>query len=201
MPDTSSVLAKSGTTVEAGPNADLVEAVARTFRANGYHGTTMSLISKRTGLGRSSLYHHFGRGKLEMAQRSLDQIDAFIGVIFAEVTAPKVSPPRKWETIEKMLRKHYQNGQLGCLLAVFALEDVPRELRARTKELFDRWIEAIANLYKASGIAGNDADRSARRDIAAIQGALILARAQTSNDPFDQAMREISTTLCDLSEA
>lgn len=85
----------------------------------------MSIISARTGLGRSSIYHHFANGKQEMAHRSLDAVEAFIGAVGEIARDGSSSPLRRWQAIEAMLRQHYQGGLLGCLLGVFALEDVP----------------------------------------------------------------------------
>nr|WP_298415554.1 TetR/AcrR family transcriptional regulator [uncultured Halomonas sp.] len=178
---------------------DLVAEVARTFRANGFHGTTMSVISKRTGLGRSSIYHHFGRGKLEMAQRSLDLIETFIDVMAVTISAPDISLQAKWGTIEGMLRHHYEGGQLGCLLAVFAMEDVPVELRNRTKALFDLWINATARLYESGGVESADSHTLAQKDVAALQGALILSRAQSCATPFERTLAEITTRFGKLS--
>lgn len=177
---------------------ELIDKVACTFRANGFHGTTMSMISERTGLGRSSIYHYFGQGKLEMAQRSLDTIDASICVMRDTVIASDITLWSKWKMIEDMLRKHYQGGQLGCLLAVFAMEDVPDELRERTKVLFERWLDAMADLHRFRGAGDARARRSAQRDIAAIQGALVLSRAQSSSEPFDQALGEVGTAFSEL---
>ena len=176
-------------------NNDLTEQVGRIFRMNGYRGSTMSIISEQTGLGRSSLYHYFGNGKSEMAHRSLDAIEAFIQTVRETARDAHMSPQRKWQAIEAMLRNHYQGGLLGCLLAVFALEDVPGELRERTKRLFESWIDAAAELYAADGITQKLARTFAQRDITLIQGALILSQAIRSPAPFDQTMHNISQAI------
>lgn len=180
---------------EVEAHGDLVEEVARTFRANGYHGTTLSIVSDRTGLGRSSIYHHFGRGKLEMAQRSLDAIERFIGTLGETASATHLSSREKWEMMRAMLHKHYEGGMLGCLLAVFALEDVPDDLRARTKKLFESWIGATAELYRVGDVGSLDALAIAERHVAFIQGALVLSRAQDDPAPFEQAMTDIAEAL------
>lgn len=180
------------------PRTDIVTEIARTFRANGFHGTTLSVVSERTGLGRSSIYHHFGRGKVEMAQRSLDTVDIFIGVMGQTIRAPDVSPQAKWETIEAMLRAHYERGRLGCLLAVFALDDVPEDLRLRTKVLFDHWLDAMADLHRAGGASAASARRQAERSVGALQGALVLSQALASSDPFEWTLAEIGASVADL---
>ncbi|WP_137679898.1 TetR/AcrR family transcriptional regulator [Aurantiacibacter suaedae] len=174
---------------------DLVDKVARTFRENGFHGTTMSIISDRTDLGRSSIYHHFGRGKLEMAHRSLESIEAIIHSIRQTTSSPTLSPATKWEVVRAMLHRHYEGGLLGCLLAVFAMEEVPNELRDQTGRLFSAWADATAELYRMAGCLEMDALRYAQRDVILIQGALVLSRAHGSSAPFEEALEDISEAL------
>lgn len=174
---------------------DLVGKVARTFRENGFHGTTMSIISDRTGLGRSSIYHHFGRGKLEMAHRSLEAIDGIITSIRVTTSSPTLSPGNKWNAVRAMLHKHYEGGLLGCLLAVFTSEEVPDELRDRTGQLFDAWSDATAELYRIAGCREKDALLYAQRDLSLIQGGLVLSRAQRSSTPFEAALDDITEAL------
>ena len=188
-------MAESGSEEHRGRQSDIVEDVARLFRANGYHGTTMSVVSERTGLGRSSIYHHFGRGKLEMAQRSLDVVDAFLLKIEATINEADNPAGARWDRIREMLRQYYEDGQLGCLLAVFALEDVPGELRVRTKALFDRWIAGMAALSAQGGSDKADAERFGLCAVMVIQGGLVLARARSSRAPFEQALSEVSLML------
>lgn len=176
----------------------IIDEVARIFRANGFHGTTMSVVSERTGLGRSSIYHHFGRGKLEMAQRSLDVVETFIAAMEATVKDPATSAQARWERVAEMLRRYYEDGQLGCLLAVFSLEDVPDELRERTKALFDRWLAAMAVLCNRDGCEDADAERFALRAVMVIQGGLVLSRAQSSGAAFEQGLAEVASAVSSL---
>ncbi len=178
---------------------DILQDVARIFRANGFHGTTISVVSERTGLGKSSIYHHFGRGKSEMAQRSLDVVATFMEAMEATAGDTSVPTSARWEAVAKMLREYYENGQLGCLLAVFSLEDVPDELRARTKLLFDRWLAAMTLLCNPDQCDEADAQRFARHAVMMIQGGLVLSRAQSSGDAFEQALAEVASAVSDRS--
>ena len=55
--------------------ADLLPQLAEVFRAHGYEGATLTLISEATGLGKGSLYHFFPGGKAQMATEVLTEID------------------------------------------------------------------------------------------------------------------------------
>src|SRR6185503_6605696 len=54
---------------------DLLPLLAEVFRAHGYEGATLALISEATGLGKGSLYHFFPGGKAQMASEVLAEID------------------------------------------------------------------------------------------------------------------------------
>ena len=49
------------------PREEVVDRLTRVFRREGYDGASLARLSEATGLGRSSLYHHFPRGKEDMA--------------------------------------------------------------------------------------------------------------------------------------
>lgn len=171
--------------------SDLAQQIAILFRSNGFHGTTMSLISRQTGLGRASIYHHFSGGKVEMGLAALDTIDAFLTRFAQIVHQDSEHFTLKWQFIEKELRRHYNGGKLGCLLAIFSLEEIPAELRAGTKSLFDLWHHLMTDLHILAGASHEDASRLSMRDIAYIQGSLVLSLGQASNDAFEQALRAI----------
>ena len=47
---------------------EIIESLVKTFRSNGYEGTSLAELAKSTGLKKASLYHRFPDGKQEMAQ-------------------------------------------------------------------------------------------------------------------------------------
>ena len=55
--------------------ADVLPALGEVFREHGFEGASLSVIGKRTGLGKGSLYHFFPGGKEEMAAAVLTEID------------------------------------------------------------------------------------------------------------------------------
>ena len=130
-----------------------------------------------------------------MAQRSLNAIESFIANIGEATRVVQMTPQQKWDRVREMLHKHYQGGLLGCLLAIFSLEDVPDDLAERTKTLFGRWIAVTAELYQAEGVTEEEAKAFAQLDITLIQGALVLSRAQRQSEPFDEAMDNIEQSI------
>lgn len=46
---------------------EVIAQLTKVFRQYGYEGATLARLSEATGLGKASLYHHFPKGKEEMA--------------------------------------------------------------------------------------------------------------------------------------
>jgi AcrR family transcriptional regulator len=59
---------------EASNNA-VIEKITESFQAYGFEGTSLSTISKATGLIKASLYCRFPAGKDEMAEAALRSVD------------------------------------------------------------------------------------------------------------------------------
>ena len=53
---------------------DLVDKLIDIFCEFGYDGTSLTILSQKTGLGRASLYYHFPGGKEEMANAVYEKI-------------------------------------------------------------------------------------------------------------------------------
>lgn len=65
--------------------AEILDRLFVVFRDRGYEGSSLADLSQATGLGKSSLYHHFPRGKEQMAEAVLEQGKAFIQTAVADV--------------------------------------------------------------------------------------------------------------------
>jgi len=56
----------------------LILTIGRVFRRYGYEGASLSILSRETGLGRSSLHRFFPGGKEDMAMAVLDLTGRFV---------------------------------------------------------------------------------------------------------------------------
>ena len=79
---------------------------------------------------------------------------------------------------------------LGCPLAatIFDAADNDR-LRTHVNELLARWRARVAHAYTRFGASQTDAEAHATVLLAALEGALILARAQRNIEPLDTVDR------------
>lgn len=168
--------------------ATLVEAVGRTFRRYGYEGATMSLFSQETGLGRSSLYHHFPAGKVGMAHAALDRVEHFLRDDLGPLVGPGAGGDQGG-TVARLLLEHFENGSLGCLLGAFSLQGCPPDVAERVRVVMELWIGQFETLFRNR--IDDKARAHAERAVAAIQGALILATIQQDPEPVRCTLFEL----------
>src|ERR1700749_1985402 len=71
--------------LDAKEKAEIVGRLFVVFQDRGYEGASLADLSQATGLGKSSLYHHFPRGKEQMAEAVLEQGRTFIQTAVADV--------------------------------------------------------------------------------------------------------------------
>jgi hypothetical protein len=85
----------------------------------------------------------------------------------------------------------------GCPIVAVAVEtnDEAPQLARSAAEVFARWREALAGLFLRNGVAEGRSRRLAAFVIAAVEGAVIMCRAERSTAPLDDAAAEIHDLL------
>ena len=157
--------------------ADVLPLLGEVFREHGFEGASLALITERTGLGKGSLYHFFPGGKEEMARAVLAEID---GWFEAHVFRPLRAGDDPRAAVAAMLADisvYFRSGCRVCLVGLFALGDVRSRFAAAVHGYFARWRDALADALARAGHDPADAADLAEEAVAAIQGALVLARA------------------------
>lgn len=172
---------------------DLVVAIAEVFRAHGYAGASLSLITEATGLGKGSLYNFFPGGKDEMATAVLAHIDRWFE---NNVFTPLREAERPQEGIDRMLSAtdaYFHSGRRICLVGAFALDDARDRFATEIKSYFARWVADLAGALRRAEHA--EAMLLAEEAVAAIQGASTLARAFDDPAVFSRSMMQIRRRL------
>jgi AcrR family transcriptional regulator len=174
--------------LDAKEKAAIVDRLFVVFRDRGYEGASLSDLSRATGLGKSSLYHHFPGGKEQMAEAVLEKGKAFIQSAVADVA--KSSEPLKGRIrkIIAALDKLYASGRNPCLLGGLATSEIGPGGRVLVREIFAIWTDGIAALARESGMSQVRSRHFAEDWIAQIQGSLILYAANGDCGPFERAM-------------
>jgi len=165
------------------------------FRHSGFEGVSLSDIAAATGLGKSSLYHHFPGGKTDMAEAVL----AFAGQwTQANVLAPLLRDRPRADRIDGMItgvRRLYQDGDQPCIVASMLVGGRGTPIEATVSDLLRGWIDTLARALVETGAAEDTARAAATDAVVRIQGSLIVARALSDTAAFESALARARTDL------
>lgn len=168
--------------------ADILPMLGEVFREHGYGGASLAIIGERTGLGKGSLYHFFPGGKEEMAEAVLAEIDGwFQRAIFTPLRTDK-DAARAIVGMFKSVDDYFRSGRRICLIGALALNDARDVFAKPIQSYFARWQDALAGALVRAGHRRKSAGALSEQTLAAIQGALILARALDDPTVFTRAL-------------
>lgn len=159
------------------------------FRRAGYDAVSLADISEATGLGKSSLYHHFPGGKPDMAEAVADFARGYMrGAVFDPLGA-KTPLPKRIDAMMKTVSAMYEGGGAPCLVASMMISPTASPGAIKTvKAIITDWIDALTAALGKAGVKQAEAKRRAAAAIIAIQGALVVARATGDKKIFDEAL-------------
>jgi TetR/AcrR family transcriptional regulator, lmrAB and yxaGH operons repressor len=177
---------------------DKIEASRRlvnVFRQYGYEGATLSRISKATGLGRASLYHHFPNGKQGMAEAVLEYVNQWFNEKVLNPLRLGDEPIERILAMNSSLKQFYNCGQDACLLAVFSLGESDDLFHNQVSQALNAWINSLAQVLCESGLSETESRQRAENAVMQIQGALVLTRALDSTAPFERVLQQLPDQL------
>lgn len=180
---------------------DIIPQLAELFREHGYNGTSLSLITAQTGLGKGSLYHFFPNGKSEMADAVLANIQSW----FEEcVFSPLLQGANPQFAIAQMfvsVDEYFCSGQRVCLVGAMALNSSRDHFALQISAYFKKWITALAFALGRMGLPKKTAHQNALEIIVSIQGAIILSRATANNAVFKQTLSSLRARFLTIDKA
>lgn len=166
----------------------LIHTAMRLFRRQGYTSTGLQQILKESGAPKGSLYYYFPGGKVELAEAAVRLAGGLMAEMLQEASDNAETPAAfvqiYCDTIAKWMEE--SKFQSGSPITTVMLETAPSEpsLRQAGVDVFANWAAIIAAVFVAAGYAQRPAAAKAQNLIAAIEGALILARIQQTADPI-----------------
>lgn len=175
----------------------MIESAAVLFRERGVHGTSFADVLAHSGAPRGSVYHHFKGGKTQIAEEALEWAGATMleGIADALGTDEPVDAIATWcEQWAELLRT--SDYAAGCSV-VAAVQDGGHEpsVRAIAGEVFARWEDAIAAGLRSRGVEDERAASLAVLLISAVEGAVVVSRAQKSLLPLRRVSRELQAAV------
>jgi len=165
----------------------------------GLQATSFSAVLEHSGAPRGSVYHHFPGGKDQMIDSALDAAGGrAIELIERKAGAPAEEVAAWFLHIwrEVLIRGKFEAG--CAVLAVAVAADSP-ELLDHTARVFRAWRTSLAGLLEQGGLTPLDATRFAAVLVASSEGAVVLARAEQSLEPFDLVAEQLLAQVRQLS--
>ncbi|HVI88962.1 MAG TPA: TetR/AcrR family transcriptional regulator [Dongiaceae bacterium] len=170
---------------------EIVERLFTVFRDRGFDGASLADLSRATGLGKSSLYHHFPEGKAQMAEAVLERATNLIDTAILQVAQAPGPLKTRIRKIIAAFDQMYAGGRTSCVLGQLATASIGADARRGLQESFAHWIRAIEGLAVESGMPPARARHFAEDWVARLQGALILQAANGDVGPFKRAMHAL----------
>ena len=165
------------------------------FRKKGFDGASVSDISESTGLGKSSLYHHFPDGKEEMALQVLARLEEELERTLFEPMRSNGTPKQKLDRMLDGLGAFYEGGKKACLLErLTASVDVSR-FRKPLGRAFSAWIDAVEALGVEAGLPRAVARLRAEDLVVRIEGALVVTAGAGSTGVFARVIRDLRESV------
>jgi TetR/AcrR family transcriptional repressor of lmrAB and yxaGH operons len=167
---------------------NLVRTAMRLFRRQGYASTGLQQIVDESGAPRGSLYHYFPSGKEALGESAVVLAGGLIREMLEDLAARHEDPKAFLRAYCKTLAGWMEESrfQSGCPIATTLLETAPRSpgITAAGQRAIDGWIEVVARVLVRGGMQAREARSRAQLIIAAMEGALILARIRRSARPI-----------------
>ena len=173
----------------------VIDRLMLAFRKHGYAGASLAELSKATGLGKSSLYHHFPDGKDGMTRAVLGRLG---GLLEESLFAPLRGPGAPRQRVDNMLAAldaFYRGGREACLLGGMAGSETRDRFHEELGAIFGAWIDALAAALRDAGLPKGVARARAADAVIRIEGALILAGAMGEVSPFTRTLEQLGKEL------
>jgi TetR/AcrR family transcriptional regulator, transcriptional repressor for nem operon len=169
----------------------LLDAALKVIRSKGYSATTLDDICAAAGVTKGSFFHHFS-GKEDLALAAARHWNDVTGGLFATAPYQQVADPRERILAYIDFRSQIVQGDLAdvtCLLGTMVQEtfDSHPAIRAACRDGIEGHARTLIPMIEEAKVRyAPDADWSAESlalyTQAALQGAFIVAKAQSNSD-------------------
>jgi AcrR family transcriptional regulator len=177
----------------------MIRSAAVLFRERGVYGTSLSDVVEHSSAPRGSIYHWFPGGKAQLAEEATRYSGEFIagGIAAALEEDDPVAAVRAFAALWQEILSD-SDFSAGCPIVSATLEgDRAPAARDAAGAAFARWQELLADAFGRRGVAPARAKSLATLAIAAVEGAIVISRAQRSSAPLERVADELETIVAE----
>ena len=186
-----------GGTTQTDPRERMIQSAALLFRERGVDGTSFTDVIDHSGAPRGSIYHWFPGGKAQLAEEATQYAGDFIASGLAAALAdddPVAALRRFGANWREILRR--SDFAAGCPVVSATLEgERSPGARDAAGAAFAGWEKLLADSFAGHGVPRKRARSLATLSVAAIEGAIVLARAQRSTAPLERVGGELEALV------
>jgi len=175
----------------------MVASAALLIRERGAHPTAIADVLEHSGAPRGSAYHYFPGGRTQLLCEAVDYAADYVAAKMERAS----SGADMLDGMIRFYRKHLieTDYRAGCPVLAVAVEagepDNTSPVIDRAAAAFDRWNGLIAQRLVADGTPVKRAKDLAVLTTAALEGAIVLARAARDIAPLDVVHRQLRGLL------
>jgi AcrR family transcriptional regulator len=172
----------------------MIVSAALLLREKGLTGTSFGDVIDHSGAPRGSIYHHFPDGKAQLVEEAVQYAGGYVADAIEATDAVGALRGFTDAWRKTLERSDFRAGCPVVAVAVEAHNEAP-QLAGAAAEAFARWQEALQELLLKEGLAPERARRLAATTVAAIEGAVVICRAQRDIAPLEDVSVELETML------
>jgi AcrR family transcriptional regulator len=166
---------------------------------NGVEATSFAQVIEHSGAPRGSIYNHFPGGKAQLVEEATRYAGEVVASLFASALEGD-DPVAGLNAIVGFWRGvlHDSDFAAGCPVLAASLEanGLPGA-REAARDAFARFQDLHVELLRRAGVPGERARSLAAVAVSAVEGAIILSRAERSNAPLNRALDELTVLFQD----
>lgn len=186
---------------ERGPRERMVFSAAQLIRRDGVTATGLRDVAAHAGAPRGSLGHYFPGGKEQLVNEAVawagryaaKRVDRFL----AEMSEP--SPSRLFAAMVRQWTDEFQTVGFtsGCPVVAATVDwaDSTESTRAAAADAFAGWSRPVARALTGMGVPAERAEPLATLMISALEGAILIARAERDVRALTTVARELAPLL------
>jgi TetR/AcrR family transcriptional repressor of lmrAB and yxaGH operons len=176
----------------------MVRSAAALVRERGVHGVGLRQIVAHADGPRGSLQRYFPGGKTQLISEALNLAGA---EVLDETESGLSEAATLTDAIDAIFAPWRRvlvesNFKMGCPLAATVVDAGGDDrLREEARALLDHWRDSVRAALVKFGVQESTAEDDATVLLGALEGALILSRANQSTQPLDTVQRFFTTSL------